>query len=346
MRTALEHWSIDNAALHLHAWAEPESDADPLPRAASVRFEKRPIAVRAPLDESPVPPSPGGDTAVATRPRLSLNLRVPLTDLGAPVEPNLTAVTIEWLDARGEAIAVTASLLKDDAALEHDPLLPPAPLRVRVHGSHKAPGFRDTGWRCAADIRAAVERSAPLDSFERVLDWGCGCGRVTRHLSRLVSHDRLAGCDIDREAIDWMSAAYPRHEFRVISPDPPTPYRAGEFDLVIGVSIFTHLDEKYERLWIDELARIVRPGGLVVVSVHGPSATPPHLAEALARLGRADERSSGAHFFEQYTSADYYRSTFVTEAYIRAHWAGAFRVEAYLERALARHHDLIVLRRV
>lgn len=346
MRTAIERWSVDDDSLRLSAWAEPETETDPPLRAARVAFEGRPVSDDLPVAHARPHDPVGAGAAVATRQRTTLDAAVPLARLGAPIEPNLNAVTIDWLDASGRTAATTASLLKDDSALERDPLLPPAALRTRVHGSAKAPGFRDTGWRCAADVRAAVERFAPLDSFHRVLDWGCGCGRVMRHLSRWITPDRLAGCDIDREAIDWMRAAYPRHDLRIISPDPPTPYEDGAFDLVIGVSIFTHLDERYERLWLDELARIVRDGGLVVVSVHGPTATPPHLADDLIARGRIDERSGGAHFFEPYTSADYYRSTFVTERHVRAEWAGAFEVRAYLERALARHHDLVVLRRV
>ena len=62
---------------------------------------------------------------------------------------------------------------------------------------------------------------------------------------------------------------------------PPLPYEDDRFDLVYSVSIFTHLDEQLQRPWIEELTRVVRPGGLVLVTVTGP--------EPVTELLRADD---------------------------------------------------------
>ncbi|HBS29518.1 MAG TPA: hypothetical protein DEB06_08740 [Phycisphaerales bacterium] len=335
---SLDGWTVDAGSLRLRGWVEP---GEGLAR----------VTLRATLLDAPAHPEPAAFIAedsdspgvTATALRLSFDIRLRLSR-EASVIANESAVEFSRLSDDGAVIDRAAFLLKDDRALATDPLLPPAPLRLRVHGSHEAPGFRDTGWRCARDIRAAAERFAPIGSFARVLDWGCGCGRLSRFLSRWIAPDRLLGCDIDREAIDWMRRAYPRQDFRVISPSPPSPYDDASFDLIVGVSIFTHLDERFELLWLDELRRLLRPGGLAIVSVHGPSACPPHLGPALAAGGRVDEPSVGAHFFEPYTGKDYYRTTFVTEHFVRSRWTRGLGIAAYLERALAKHHDLVVLR--
>jgi len=47
------------------------------------------------------------------------------------------------------------------------------------------------------------------------------------------------------------------------------PFEDGFFDLIFSVSIFTHLPEKMQIAWLEELRRASKPGALVLSSVHG-----------------------------------------------------------------------------
>ena len=82
----------------------------------------------------------------------------------------------------------------------------------------------------------------------------------------------LVGTDIDARAIEWASENLPFARFDVNEGVPPTRYRVGEFDLVVNHSVFTHLDEHYQDLWLAELQRITAPDGLLVLSIHGEHA--------------------------------------------------------------------------
>lgn len=63
---------------------------------------------------------------------------------------------------------------------------------------------------------------------------------------------------------------------------PPTPYVSGSFDLIYALSVFSHLDEPLQRDWLAEFRRLLRPGGLLVLSL---------LGERLRhRLGREEQR--------------------------------------------------------
>jgi SAM-dependent methyltransferase len=57
----------------------------------------------------------------------------------------------------------------------------------------------------------------------RILDWGCGCGRVTQHLARLPGCQAF-GADIDAANALWARDNIPGAAFEVIGLDPPMPY--------------------------------------------------------------------------------------------------------------------------
>src|SRR6476659_8417389 len=82
--------------------------------------------------------------------------------------------------------------------------LPPESLRQRVHGAADVESFLAVGRQCAHDIIAGLKRigRAP-NSFESVLDFGCGCGRVLRWLAPELTPASLFGTDIDRQAVGW-----------------------------------------------------------------------------------------------------------------------------------------------
>ena len=82
--------------------------------------------------------------------------------------------------------------------------VPSAELRSRVHGSPDFRSFHLVGDRVASDIDAVLaERQIALPDAARVLDFGCGCGRVLRHVKHRHPGWNITGMDIDAEAIAW-----------------------------------------------------------------------------------------------------------------------------------------------
>jgi len=154
--------------------------------------------------------------------------------------------------------------------------LPPPSLRIAVgavarSGSRAASAdyFLANGAEAAAILVRLLGRAGrSFEDCEAVLDFGCGCGRVTRHL-RSFGLANLVGCDIDARAIEWCSRNLPFAQFQLTKVTPPLPQPNAAFDLVYAFSVFTHLPERLQRLWIDELRRVVRPAGFAVLSTHG-----------------------------------------------------------------------------
>jgi SAM-dependent methyltransferase len=192
--------------------------------------------------------------------------------------------------------------------------LPPARMRFRVSESLSVPDFEKIGERCAMlvnDAMAARDITAP----KRILDFGCGCGRTLRWLVDQHGDVEFHGADVDAEAIEWSRRHYPRARFAVTDPQPPLPFSSQFFDVVYCLSVFTHLNEAMQDHWLAELHRILTPGGLLLLTVHGPNAAAQlkaQIAEELAEKGFVHKRSKKL----QGILPEWYHTTFHSPAYI------------------------------
>jgi SAM-dependent methyltransferase len=239
--------------------------------------------------------------------------------------------------------------------------LPPEQLAERVSAVSGA-AFRTQGLKGITDLVEQVERHTELSSESRVLDWGCGCGRLTRHLVD-AGFERVLGCDIDAEAIEWCARNLAPATFTVSPRDPPLPYEDASIDLVIGCSVFTHLSREDQRRWLVELHRVLAPGGVLLASVNGEfmfarvsqarSRFPVgairgrvrrmRRAASLGRHGIVDAEVD--HRLDGVAPSGYYRATYQTREYTIREWSGRLDVLEYVERGLMGHQDLVVMRR-
>jgi SAM-dependent methyltransferase len=147
--------------------------------------------------------------------------------------------------------------------------LPPAHLRTLTAGTADSRWFLESGRASARTIREAASRhGVPLDSARLMLDFGCGCGRVLRHWNHM-SLTEVHGAEPSESLAEWCARNLPFARVLRSPPLPPLPYESGGFDLVYAVSVFTHLTEQQQILWQAELARIIRPGGLLLLTLHG-----------------------------------------------------------------------------
>ena len=62
-----------------------------------------------------------------------------------------------------------------------------------------------------------------------ILDWGCGAGRITRHIATFEPGAQLYGCDINERLIEWDKNSYPNICFSTINNFTPTLYAPAFF---------------------------------------------------------------------------------------------------------------------
>jgi glycosyltransferase involved in cell wall biosynthesis/SAM-dependent methyltransferase len=139
------------------------------------------------------------------------------------------------------------------------------------------------GGRCHAEVFAeAILKHSDVDKIA-VLEWGCGPGRIIRHMQELLG-DRagaLTGCDYNPETIAWCRDNLPSIAFEENRLMPPLPFADDSFDAIYNFSVFTHLSQAAGQAWAAELMRVLRPGGTLLSTTHGDN--------YLYLLTRADE---------------------------------------------------------
>jgi SAM-dependent methyltransferase len=102
-----------------------------------------------------------------------------------------------------------------------------------------------------------------------ILDFGCGWGRIIRFFLKDVEPSRLWGVDPVEEMVDICKKENKWCHFESIGTKPPSSFQDNTFDLIYSFSVFSHLSEEMHRSWLVELSRMLKPGGLLVVTTRG-----------------------------------------------------------------------------
>lgn len=136
-----------------------------------------------------------------------------------------------------------------------------AAVRPDVHGFWEADGATKTFTHALdpALLAAYISRDA------RILDYGCGYGRLTAQLTA-AGYQRVAGVDPSAAMIGRGRRESPRLDL-AHQAELPLPERDGTYDAVLLFAVLTCVpDDAGQRAIVAELARVLRPGGVLYVS--------------------------------------------------------------------------------
>lgn len=121
-----------------------------------------------------------------------------------------------------------------------------------------------------------------------VLDMGCGSGRLPAALGTGGIKVEYVGVDIVQSLLDYAATRSPGHYRFVLHRELSTPLPDASVDIACVFSVFTHLLHQESFIYLQELRRVTRPGGLVLFSFLEFDSQP------LADL-RADRRRPAEH---------------------------------------------------
>ena len=198
--------------------------------------------------------------------------------------------------------------------------LPPRHLAFDAYGVVDWSWYKDSGESMAREIVDLLSRHA-MSSPTSLLDWGCGPARIVRHLPGLLPGTQVYGSDYNRQTVDWCAAHIPRVRFVANGLHPPLPFEDGELECIYGISVVTHLSQDVAESWLAELARVLTPGGLLVLWTNG---------DAIAAVMLPEERDA------------YEEGRYVSRAGVKEgiKWFLSLHPDAWVRGQLSRRFDV------
>lgn len=145
--------------------------------------------------------------------------------------------------------------------------VPPKHLAYDAFGGSNWPRYKVAGEETAEFIVSLLQKHCAKYPIERILEWGCGPGRVIRHLPRVMgSATTIFGSDYNSETIEWCRQHIEPVTFVQNKLNPPLPFEESFIDCIYAISVLTHLSETLCREWIAEIKRVLKPKGLLILT--------------------------------------------------------------------------------
>jgi SAM-dependent methyltransferase len=176
---------------------------------------------------------------------------------------------------RGLDVDLWAMLLSQEYELYPNirallPQLPDPSLQELWNGAHGARLANQSKTFYAKVAERFEQYSATRMTEARILDYGCGWGRLIRFFARDVAPGSLHGCDPVQQILDvCRETGVPAELTKTDFVPERLPYDE-PFDLAYAFSVFTHISERAADTCLRALHAALRPGAILVLTVRPP----------------------------------------------------------------------------
>jgi len=219
-------------------------------------------------------------------------------------------------------------------------------------------------WQAFCDYRMfrtlAAAHGRPVPMCHAILDFGCGWGRIARFFLKDIPGDRLWGIDANPDAVEICRRDNRWSRFEVVNTLGPTAFPDGTFDLVYSFSVFSHFSEDMHLRWLEEIQRILRPGGVFIATtrprdfieqsvldrIRRPFTRHPEAIAGMFRgtRGWLADYDDGRYCFEPLPGMAWWGETCISRAYVLRHWTKYFEIVEYIDDPRRCPQNVIVAR--
>jgi len=118
---------------------------------------------------------------------------------------------------------------------------------------------------------ADAKRLTRESQVHRILDFGSGIGNSIAYFRKHFDGGELFCADPSRRSLAIAAERFPGLERYVgIAEGARLDLPDGYFDLCFSACVFHHIAHEQHRFWLEELRRVTRPGGMLVIFEHNP----------------------------------------------------------------------------
>jgi ubiquinone/menaquinone biosynthesis C-methylase UbiE len=115
------------------------------------------------------------------------------------------------------------------------------------------------------EVEACIVAHAGLRDGQSLVDLGCGSGRLASALGQRIAIE-YCGIDVVKALLKYAKKKSPDNYRFILNRSLNVPLPDASFDMATAFSVFTHLLHYESYIYLEELHRVVRPGGSVVFS--------------------------------------------------------------------------------
>ncbi len=251
------------------------------------------------------------------------------------------------------------------------PGFPDEQLQREIHG-HAGEVSLHEAHTFFREVKAYVDYAGrPIAPHRKLLDFGCGWGRVLRLFMKDIHPSNLFGTDSTSRFLFDARRCNPALSFLPCDPVPPMVLAPETLDYVISWSVFSHLDEFYATRWVEEFHRLLKPGGLVLLTtqsrrfiqfcaemrvrrISGVRLEHPWYevcADSFTDEHAANSRYEAGAFLHSSTEeaphvGAHYGEAIIPRGFVTRAWGSMFRLIDFVDNAVRLPQALIVLQKV
>jgi len=271
----------------------------------------------------------------------------------------------EWLHV------LTTSVSTREVCGVRMPDFPPDDTQREIHGHHGEVSIHEAHVFYREIKAYCAYAGRPVRPETTLLDFGCGWGRTALLFMKDIRPQALVSVESTDRFLMAARRANPFLSFLQAGQVPPLPMVPESLDLVTSWSIFSHLDEFLAGQWIREFYRLLKPGGLVIITTQSRRFLafcaeqrlrrasgmrlehPWHeaCADSFVDEARANSDFEAGRFLHASSAKPphfqaHYGEAIIPRNYVLKAWGGLFRMIEYLDNPVRLPQVLIVLQKI